>query len=86
MSCGPICCDHDQIRAEQGGEHPASAFSECFSEEEPNGALTYEWSLSLNDIFSFLNQEQVTRTSDLARVPSEMWYLKTPVTLCGVRT
>ena len=48
----------------QGGEHPGSAFSAYFSEEDPIAALTYEWTLSFQGILSFLNPVQVSSRPD----------------------
>ena len=42
-----------------GAQHPAQLFPEKFSQNEPNVALTYEWTLNLKDIFSYLNPVQV---------------------------
>jgi hypothetical protein len=35
-------------------------FPDCFSEEPPVAAITYEWRLSFQDILSFLNPAQAT--------------------------
>ena len=42
-----------------GAQHPAQGFPNKFSQNEPNVALTYEWTLNLKDIFSYLNPVQV---------------------------
>ncbi len=41
-----------------GNTHPSRLFPECFSEEEPVAAITYEWRLSFRDILSYLNPAQ----------------------------
>ena len=42
-----------------GNAHPSRLFPECFSEEPPVAAITYEWRLSFSDILSYLNPTQV---------------------------
>ena len=44
-----------------GNPHPAWMFPECFSSEDPEAALTYEWKLFFDDIFSYLNEEEIQR-------------------------
>ena len=44
-----------------GNPHPAWTFPECFSRESPDAALTYEWKLFFDDIFSYLNAEEIQR-------------------------
>ena len=44
-----------------GNPHPAWMFPECFSRENPEAALTYEWKLFFDDIFSYLNEEEIQR-------------------------
>ena len=44
-----------------GNPHPAWMFPECFSDENPEAALTYEWKLFFDDIFSYLNAEEIQR-------------------------
>jgi hypothetical protein len=43
-----------------GNEHPSKLFPDCFSEDPPIAAITYEWRLSLADILSYLNPAQAT--------------------------
>lgn len=42
-----------------GNPHPAWIFPEYFSEDPPDAALTYEWKLFFQDIFSYLNSKQI---------------------------
>ena len=42
-----------------GQEHPAIEFYYCFSCREPDAAITYEWSLTFEEILSFLNPRQL---------------------------
>ena len=44
-----------------GNPHPTWMFPECFSSESPEAALTYEWKLFFDDIFSYLNAEEIQR-------------------------
>ena len=44
-----------------GNPHLAWMFPECFSSENPKAALTYEWKLFFDDIFSYLNAEEIQR-------------------------
>ena len=44
-----------------GNPHPAWLFPECFSSEPPEAALTYEWRLDFDDIFSYLNSNQISK-------------------------
>ena len=44
-----------------GNPHPAWIFPESFSEDPPDAALTYEWKLCFEDIFSYLNSEQIQK-------------------------
>ena len=46
-----------------GQEHPAIEFYYCFSCREPDAAITYEWSLTFEEILSFLNPRQLIRCS-----------------------
>ncbi len=41
-----------------GNEHPSKLFPDCFSEDPPVAAITYEWRLSFADILSYLNPAQ----------------------------
>ncbi len=47
----------------KGNEHPHWLFPECFSEEPPVAAITYEWRLSFADILSYLNPAQACRAA-----------------------
>ena len=38
--------------------HPQKLFPACFSEDEPNAPITYQWTLSIQDILSYLGAEQ----------------------------
>jgi hypothetical protein len=38
--------------------HPQKLFPACFSDEEPNAPLTYQWTLSIRDILSYIGTEQ----------------------------
>jgi hypothetical protein len=44
------------------GKHPKVLFSYLFTKEEPMSALTYEWSLTFAEIFTFLNDKQLAAT------------------------
>ncbi len=50
------------VRACVPFSHPRNAlgslFPECFSEQPPVAAITYEWRLSFRDILSYLNPAQ----------------------------
>ena len=61
-----------------GNPHPAWIFPECFSEEPPNAALTYEWKLLFKDIFSYLNSEQINKCGRKwkAKISSDMKQLR----------
>ncbi len=43
-----------------GNEHPSKLFPDCFSQDPPVAAITYEWRLSFADILSYLNPAQET--------------------------
>ena len=53
-------------------------FPECFSSEAPEAALTYEWTLFFDDIFSYLNPEEIQRCNGKwnARVSTDMSRLR----------
>ena len=61
-----------------GNPHPAWMFPECFSSEAPEAALTYEWTLFFDDIFSYLNPEEIQRCNGKwnARVSTDMSRLR----------
>ena len=44
-------------------------FPECFSEEPPVAAITYEWRLSFQDILSYLNPAQASLAAPCVRQP-----------------
>jgi hypothetical protein len=61
-----------------GNEHPSKLFPDCFSEDPPVAAITYEWRLSLADILSYLNPAQATPSPEsgaasLRRVFLSFW-------------
>ena len=43
--------------------HPATLFPYCFSFCAPVAAITYEWSLNMKDILSFINVAQIIKCS-----------------------
>ena len=43
----------------EGNPHPAKLFPGCFSAAVPVAAITYQWSLSLDDVLSYLNADQI---------------------------
>jgi hypothetical protein len=49
-------------------------FPECFSYDVPEAALTYEWKLFLDDIFSYLNTQEIQKCNKKWRayVPTDM--------------
>ena len=61
-----------------GNPHPAWMFPECFSAEVPEAALTYEWTLFFDDIFSYLNTDEIRRCNSKwnARVSTDMSKLR----------
>ncbi len=55
-----------------GNEHPSKLFPDCFSEDPPVAAITYEWRLSFADILSYLNPAQATPSPRARRLsPAE---------------
>jgi len=57
-----------------GNPHPASMFPHCFSEDPPIIALTYEWRLDFDGIFSFLNTKQMMECNSTwnEKLPTDM--------------
>lgn len=57
--------DSNSVREyiKKGGRHPAELFPHCFSRKKPDAAITYEWSLKLQEMLSFLNRSQMIRCS-----------------------
>ena len=57
-----------------GYEHPATLFPGCFSSAIPVSVITYQLSLSLDDVFSYLNPEQIALCNKEfhKRVPIDM--------------
>lgn len=57
-----------------GNPHLAWIFPECFSSEPPQAALTYEWTLHFDDIFSYLNDREIAKCNRKwnADVPTDM--------------
>ena len=53
-------------------------FPEYFSSEEPEAALTYEWKLFFDDIFSYLNTEEIQKCNHKwnAKVSTDMSKLR----------
>ena len=41
------------------GVHAKQVFGDLYSDEPPKAALTYEWTLSLNEVLDFLNAPQI---------------------------
>ena len=46
----------------KGGQHPANLFPDLFSVESPEAGLTYEWTLTFEDIFTYFSVEQLEAT------------------------
>ena len=61
-----------------GNPHPAWMFPEFFSNENPEAALTYEWTLFFDDIFSYLNAKEIKRCNSKwnANVSTDMSQLR----------
>ena len=67
-----FCSSDIQAYLKTGGEHPATLHSDLFSEDPPDVALTYEWTLVFEEIFSFLSEERLKATR-------RDWRLKQPL-------
>ena len=57
-----LSSNHIREYLEKGGKHPAELFRDWFSEDSPEAGLTYEWSLTFRDMFSYFSDEQLATT------------------------
>ena len=57
----------------RGGKHPMRLFPECFSEDSPIIAITYEWRLTFDDILSYLNPVQARDSHPNPTCPLSPW-------------
>ena len=64
-NCDISSIDSSKIQEylQAGNPHPATLFPYCFSFCAPVAAITYEWSLNMKDILSFINIAQIIKCS-----------------------